>query len=422
MTLRAALLMLIFCPLALPCHALFTITPGVNLHLEYNDNIYLDSENEEDDVIATVAPNISMDWLTPRLDVSLFASVSMEKYLNNTDEDRIGPGESNQASNLTALARLYRDVFFLRVTDTYARVPVDEGGRGGENNRTVNLTDSNRLTINPYLQFELMKDTQMTLGYTYTNLWYEEEEADDVISHLYSASLSREWSPRISMSLSGSHQEYRPKNADKVLVITGGGTYEYDEENVSIGLSYQATDRLFLSGSYGHSWLKYDVISDSDSDVWSANADYEITSNYTVGTAYSQSYVVSVDEGPSESDRLSAYLRYDERFIVNFTLFKRSNDFVEIDREDDSYGGALAGELPFNEKTGITGLLRYENFDRTGGFEEEQYDRYSTRFSLYYETRLGRVSAGYTYNRNDSDADGGDYTNNIVFIQASLTF
>ena len=412
---------LLICLFATTGYAEFEMTPGVDLSLEYDDNIYLDPDNEEDDVITTVTPNISMAWETSRLDVSLFASVSMEKYMDNTDEDRVGAGESEQASSLEALARLYRELFFLRVSDSYARVPIDEGGRGGESNRTVNLTDENTLQINPYLEFELMKNTQMQMGYTYENLWYKEDEGNSAESHLYSVSLTNELSPRASMVLSGSYEEYRPKSPSKVVVFDGGGTYEYDEENVNVELTYQVSERLQLQGSYGHSWLDYDVISNSDSSVWSAGADYEIASNYTVGTAYLRSYEVSVDEGPSESDRLSAYLEYDERFILNFSLFTEKRDYVEIWRDDDSYGGQLTGELPFNEKTGITGLFRYQNFDRSG-FDAEEYDRYSTSFSFYYETRLGRISTGYIYNRNDSDLNSEDYTNNIVFINTSLRF
>ena len=421
MTLRASLMAMFFCAFVLPCHADFTLTSGVNMDVEYNDNIYLDSEDEEDDIIATFAPNLSMDWETPRLDVSLFASLSMQKYMNNTDEDRIGPGESNQASTLSALARLYREVFFLSVSDSYARVPVNEGGRGGENNRTVNLTDSNTLTINPYMQFELMKNAQLNLGYTFTNVWYEDEDADGYNSHLYSARLTSELSQRTTMTLSGSHNEYRPKNAEKVYVENEGGTYEYDQESVSLALSFQATERLLLSGRYGHTWLDYDVKGEGDTDVWLVSFNYEITSKYRVGMVYSKSVDVSVSDGTTESNNYSADLDYDDRFNLNFRLFASDSDFVEIDQEEDTYGGQISGELPFNEKIGITGLFRYTNFDRTG-FEKEQYDRYSTRFSLYHDMRHGRISAGYTYNRNESDLDDGDYDNNIVFVSASLTF
>ena len=232
-------------------YAEFTLTPGVNLRLEYNDNIYLDSDNEQDDVITTVSPNLSLTWETARLDVSLFASVSMEKYLDHTDEDRIG-ADSTQTSSLNALARLYRELFFLRVSDTYSRVPIDEGGRGGENNSTVNLTDSNNFQVNPYLQFQPMKDTQLQLGYTYENQWYGNQSSnngsgsggDDAESHLFSGRLTRELSARLSMSLNGSYKQYRPKDPDKVIVPGDGGAYDYDQKSASVGLTYQATERL----------------------------------------------------------------------------------------------------------------------------------------------------------------------------------
>ena len=428
MTWRLLFLTLILCLSSSLAYARFTLTPGVDLSVEYDDNIYLDNDNEQDDVITIVSPNVNLIWETARLDVSMYASVSMEKYLDNSDEDRIGAGESEQASSLTALARLYRELFFLRVSDTYSRVPVDEGGRGGESNRTVNLTDSNNLQVNPYLQFELMKETQMQLGYTYTNQWYgnqsddEGDAGDDYESHLYSASLTKEFSSRTSMTLSGSHEEYRPKNADEVIVAGDTGAYEFDQETAEFGLSYQATERLNVQGSYGHTWVDYHEVNEKgDEDIWSASADYEIISNYTVGTQYTRSVDISVDDGLSKNDRYSAYLEYDDRFTINFTLFGGTSDYVGIDREDDTYGGSLSGELPFNDKVGVTGLLRYTNFDRTG-LDEEEYDRYSTRFALYYETRLGRISTGYIFNKNDSDLDDEDYTSNIVFINASLQF
>lgn len=431
----------LFC--ASPVHAEFTLTPGVDLRVEYNDNIYLDSDSEEDDVITTVAPNLELTWQTARLDVSLFASIGMEKYLEHTEEDRIG-ADSTQSSNLDALARVYRDLLFLRVSDSYLRVPINESGRGGEGNRTTNLTDSNTFEFNPYLQFELMKNTRMQLGYTYQNLWYEEEAGDDAGNHLHYANLTRELSARTSLSLSGTYDQYRPKDPDEVLRIGEGGSYDYDRTSASVGLSYQVTDRLRLNGQYGHTWLEYKVRDDSDADTWSAAADYEISSNYTTGVQYSKSYVVSVEDGPSETDRLMAYLAYDERFSLKFSVFTSSNDYVEINRSTDSYGGELSGDLPFNDKVGVTGLLRYTNYEDSGvevmpaiividnsfvvvvpgqsGIEAEQHDRYSARFALYYATRLGRVSAGYIYNLNDSDLETEDYTNNIVYIDASLRF
>lgn len=223
------------------------------------------------------------------------------------------------------------------------------------------------------------------------------------------------------MTLSGSFEQYRPKDPNNEYVLGDGGVYEYDRKNLSLGINYQATERLTLQGSYGHSWLDYDVRSNTNSDIWSASADYEISSAYKAGVSYVKDYTVSVDQGPSDSDRLTAYLQYDDRFMLRGTIFIASGDYVEIDRSDDSYGGDLFGELPFNDKVGINGLISYSNFDQSG-FDAEEYDRYGTRLALYYETRLGRLSTGYTFNQNDSNQDDSDYTNNIVFVEGALKF
>jgi hypothetical protein len=52
----------------------------------------------------------------------------------------------------------------------------------------------------------------------------------------------------------------------------------------------------------------------------------------------------------------------------------------------------------------------------------EKYDRYGANLSLYYDISMGQLSAGYTYTLNESDLDDEDYTNNIVYLQASLSF
>lgn len=399
----------------------FTMTPGVDLFLEYDDNIYLTSDNEEDDVITTIAPNISMTWETSRVDLSLYASVLMEKYLNNTDEDRFGAGESKQASRLDALAKLYREVFFLRVSDSYSRVPIDEGGRGGAGNRNINLTDSNLFQVNPYLQFELMKATTMNVGYTFQDQWYEEDDGIKATSHIYNASLTREMSDRISMSVNGAFSQYRPKDPNKTLLPSRGSDYEHDRRSVDVGLSYQATERLLLKGHYGHAWIDYDVRSDTDTSIWSANADYEITSSYKAGAAYKRDYDVTVNDGPVLAEDFTAYVSYDDKYKLKCSLFAYYNDYIETIREDEAYGGEVSGELPFDDKTGITGFFRYTNYDEDSLFPQK-YDRYSTNIALYYETRLGRISGGYTFNHNDSDSRFRDYTNNIIYVNAALRF
>jgi hypothetical protein len=228
-------------------------------------------------------------------------------------------------------------------------------------------------------------------------------------------------SSRVKATLLGSFRQYRPQNTDNVFIPGQGGSYNYDQTNAGIGLSFDVTDRLTLNGEYGHAWLNYDVISNSDSPTWLANISYKISSALTIGTSYSKDYVISVEDGPTEDRLASAKIVYDDYYKISFNIYKNKSKYVEISREDDFYGGELTGELPFNDRIGLTGLLRYDNFDRTG-LDAEKYDRYGTRLALYYQTRLGRISTGHVYNRNDSNSNDQDYTGNIVFVNAALLF
>ncbi len=214
---------------------------------------------------------------------------------------------------------------------------------------------------------------------------------------------------------------YRPKDPTETYTVDGEGTYEYDEDNVRIGLSYQVSERLQIEGGYGHSWLDYDVREDTDSSVWDAKADYEISSTVKTGIAYVKSYTVTVEDGPSDSDRITAHVAYDDRMNIRLSAFISKEEYVEIDRKNDSFGGDLGGTFPFTDKTGLDWGLRYANYDQSG-FEAEEYDRYGARLALYYDISLGRLSLGYTYTRNESDLDDEDYTNNIVFLAANFTF
>lgn len=398
----------------------FTLTKGIGLRQEYNDNVNLDAEDEEDDFITIVTPRLGLIWKVRAVDLSLALSLDVKEYWNNTEADTVDANAS-EASKFDSTFDLYQGIVFLRVTDIFQRVAIDEGGRGGEDNNITNQTNSNRLVINPYLLFSPASDLQIKTGYSYENVWYEEEEGDDAENHTYTLAVTKGLTERISATLNGSHREYRPKDTAEAVVLGDEGSYEYDEDTVRLDLNYAVTEKLRIGGGYGHSWLDYDVRDDSDSSIWNASANYELSSTLSTGVAYSLSYTVSVEDGPRESGRLTAYLDYHDRAQVRLSAFTTSEDYTEIDRNSDSRGGDLGGSFPFGERTGLTWGVRYTNYDETG-IEAEDYDRYGARLGLYYDIRLGRLSLGYTCTRNDSDLNDEDYTNNIVYLAANLTF
>ena len=388
----------------------FRATPAFSLRQEYNDNIFLERD-KEGDFVTIARPSVTALWNTQIADLSLDLGVGYEKYWDNSDEDELRP-----TARLDSTFKLYRENLFLRVTDTYERVTIDEGGRGAVDNNLINMTDSNRLEVNPYLLLQPLRTLRARFDYLYENVWYREDEGDDAETHRYSATLTQQLTPRISADLTGSFSQFRPKDASRSL-LDDTGEEEYDRTNAGVGLSWQVNDQLSLRGDVGRAWLDYDYSDDYDSTLFGGQADYQISTTFSAGAAYQEDISASVEDGARERKKTSAYLAYAGRSTVRLTVFRTRDDYLEINRRDVGMGATLDGDVPITNKKGIAWLLSYTDYEE-GNYEE--YQRYGGRLEFYHQLRLGRLSLGYTYNRNDSDIPSEDYDNNIIFAQVSL--
>mgnify|MGYP001773613038 CR=1 FL=1 len=391
------------------------VTPKFSLREEYNDNIDLEHDAESD-FITLITAGYEVDWETRLFELNLDLGLEYEKYLDNSDEDDLRP---SQGTHLESTFHLYRDTVFLRISDTYERVAIDEGDQGGIDNNLTNLTDSNRLEINPYAQFDLSRTLQLRLDYQYENLWYDEEEGDDAEYHRYSATLTKALTPHIRTSVSGGFTQYRPKDtADSLEDETG--EEEYDRRDINLGLEWQPIEQIIFAGNIGRAWLDYDFSDDYDTNLLGLRMDYQLSRTLSLALAYQEDITASVEDGAQDRKEYTFALGYSDRISVQFDLFSRTDDYVEQNREDDAAGGSLSAEIPFNDKFGMNTLIRYTDYDEKSPEYSEQYQRYGFRFALFRQLRLGRISLGYTYNRNDSDQRNEDYTNNIIYAQLAL--
>lgn len=393
----------------------FRASPSFSLREEYNDNIDLEHDAESD-FITLIGASYDIVWETRLFDLSLNLGLEYEKYLDNSEEDDLRP---RQGSQLESTFNLYRDTLFLRISDTYERVVIDEADQGGIGNNLTNLTDSNRLEINPYALFDLSSSMQFRLGYQYENQWYDAESGDDAEYHRYNATLTRAWTPHISSSLTGSFTQYRPKDSSDSL-IDDTGEEEYDRRDANIGLQWQPVEELIFSGNIGRSWLDYEFSNDYDSTLFGMRMDYQLSRIFNLALAYAEDINASVEEGAREQKKCTFSLGYTDRISAGFELFSRTEEYLELDRQDDAIGGSLNAEIPLSNKFGVGCLLSYTDYEEDYPQDSDEYQRYGARFSLYRELRLGRISVGYTYNENDSDTIRDNYTNNIVFAQLNL--
>ena len=78
---RGLLLTLLLLACTTQAWAEFTLSKGITLRQEYNDNVDLDAEDEEDDFITIITPRIGLTWsLRDFLDISLSLSLDIREY------------------------------------------------------------------------------------------------------------------------------------------------------------------------------------------------------------------------------------------------------------------------------------------------------------------------------------------------------
>jgi hypothetical protein len=398
----------------------FRITPTLTLRQEYNDNIFLTRDNKESDFISTIRPGFNLTWDTRPVTLSLDYSLRFRYYWKNTDQNQDSLRQTQRA-RLAADFSLYRDILFLSISDVYERVTIDEGERGGVDNDLINLTDSNRLRVNPYMILQPWRTVTFRTDYVYENVWYERDIAVDYERHTGRATLSKEISPRVHASLMGSHSLYRPK-ANPQAAITDADQ-EFDRTDARLSLTWAPTQRLHFDTYYGKAWIDYEERASQELDLYGAGFRYLLGPEKTVGARYDITTSFSVRDGLVENKRYSAFIEFTPRVTSRWTVFYSESDYLIQDRSDDSRGVILDGEWPWTDRMGLTYLVRFTRYERSGpGTFQEEYDRYGTRLGLYRDMRLGRFHVGHTWNKNDSDIPIRNYTNHIVWVEMRFVF
>jgi hypothetical protein len=340
--------------------------------------------------------------LTLSLDYGLhFRFYADHSDLNDTDLSE------TQRARLETTINPYKDIFFIRVFDEYQRISIDERQQVALDNPIVNMTDSNNLLINPYLEYPLTETLKTKVSYTYVNLWYKEDIADNTTNHIFDAGLTKELSSRISVSFSYS---YFIHQAEK--------TEDWNRHDASVGMNYQLTQKLSLSGLYGHSWFDFED-RDDDSDFWNTSANYQLTDQISLTAGYSRSFRDSVDVGTYKSDAVRVSLTRQGDIPVTVSVFKQKSTYLSVDREDKSTGVIVSAGYLITPK--ITGRLTGSYTDYDFLPEKEQVKRYGVGLSFDYAMRITTISFGYTHNNNNSIVNSNDYKNNVAWVQARFT-
>ena len=412
----------------------FSITPSITIREKYNDNVFLTRTDREDDFITTFSPAVTLEYKpSSYFDMSLDYGFHFRFYADHNELNDTSLRET-QFADLTAQVRPL-DRVFIDITDIYQRVRVDVREKTAPDNDSTNMTDSNDFMISPYVELPLTSTLLSRFGYRYINKWYKVDEGNDADGNGAFATVSHMYPFGLTVSLNYDFLAYRPEI-----------TSDYDRHSGMVSASYQAGPYIIIQGGYGKAYIDLADNSNERTDIWNAGVDYKISAmgDATLGVHYNSSisdgeiqtasvsevseketlaldHDISVTAGISKIRRLDLIFTVRKEYEVTINPFYTRDEELEIDREDKITGvhADISKPLTTNLKAGID--LRWERQKFLP--EDEKVKVYSLGGRIeYLLSRSISTSAGYRHNIRNADVDSGDYHNNIVWMEAKVTF
>jgi len=387
------------------------VTPGVSFRQEYNDNIHL-VQHGQDDFITTVGPKITVVWLQDPSRLTLDYGLGFMLFAKHPENNKITLDQA-QTALLQSTFNPVKDTLFLRLSDTYYRVPIDERRPVVVGNLITNMTNTNDLLVNPYLERPLTKTVTARIGYQYENVWYNEDAGNNTQIHTADVGLTKEFTPNFSTSLSYRYVLHRAAKSDS-----------YNNQIETLGAAWQIMPRVSFNGSVGNTTFEYQGggRTNTKSLVWTAQGAYLINDKFSLDGGYSENYADSVEQGTMKNESVKVTLSYLGRLPLAVSYQKTNSIYLDLSREDRSDGITVESNIPISLTPRLNGHISgtYSTYQFLPA--NEKVYKYSGSFSMEYEIKVTKIAFGYTYSVSDSKSVANDYKNNIAFVQANFTF
>ena len=202
--LRPALALLVCTATVAPASnaAEWKIDPRVELRAGYNDNIRLDVDDELSSPEYILNPGTLFSYETPTSGVSGDLDLAVRRYTDESDLD-----DENGRLRVASFRRMERSELGLKfdvVKDTTLDSQLEETGV------VFDRVDRWRVSANPTWRYSLSERTSMRLGYTYTNVTYDNNSNSNFSDYTANGgelTLSRILSPRATGSITAFYQQ-----------------------------------------------------------------------------------------------------------------------------------------------------------------------------------------------------------------------
>ena len=383
---------------------------------EYNDNIFLDPGNVTD-YITRIIPSVHALYRAPLWDWDVTYSYEYRHYVHGTYDNY-----STQRFNLSNQTRVIEEFFFIKVLDVYSPASLSIARDYTQESLSVNQSDQNVFTFNPYLVFHPTKLTTLNTGYQYRDVWYKDYRATDKQEQSGYAELQHELSSRVMMT-----------GTARFLYTSASNTrysqdLRYTQGIVQAGPKYEYQDRSTVWGTVGLTRFEHKTDS-TVRFIWDAGVTHqEPVTTFSVQTG--RNWVDDPIYITRREDRhVASVMRTLEPATMGLSagFYVYGTGSVIQTRRNSlsvSAGYGLTPRLSGNIRLTLDSYTTYQNTPSPTLSTRTTSNRYMTDLRVNYAaSEKVALSFGYQYTDSTSpDGTTADYTNNRVTVEAKMTF
>jgi hypothetical protein len=381
----------------------FTFKPSIILREEYDDNIFLTRDNTEGDYITRALPSVSMNYKGSLWDWTLNYTLHWWYYA------KLREGNTSHDATIVSKTKLIQNFLYLDVYDTYSSVVLNPRLASTETNLQQNRSDTNVLSVSPYVKYEIDPAMALSGGYRYTNIWYRQESG--INRQMHTGFVAGEFliSPVVTLKVNADFTADRPEK-----------TFP-DNNQVSLfaGVVYKISPKMNFDATLGWRWIDFEVRDDAKRPVYNMGLIYRLSEKGQIELRAAAVVLQSPEEGIYDSRTEQITVRYGETISISGSIFHRYDKYLERDRKDDVYG--VTTSLEYRPDQRLT-------FGINGGYEKDKYlpqnekrDIYTGALIIDYKlTAKATLGATYNFNKSTGDIHFDNYTDNVIGLQLKV--
>lgn len=384
----------------------YRIEPSITVSEEYNDNVFLTTQNRESDYITRVHPAVHFSSKAPLWDWDVAYAYDYW-YLARTSPHH----NDTHTVGLTSLTRIVNDFFFLALRDDYSRVSLDVTRNFAAQSFFVNQTDQNIGSVNPYFVLQPGARTSVKLGYLYQNIWYKDPNAIEKADHTGYAEMVHEITSRLSTTVGFRYTQ--DKNAIQ----------NYRKSDASAGMTYEYIEGSSLYGTIGNSWMDFENAGQETQPFWDAGFNHKFP-KFSFSFEAGLRYIEDPQRTIRREDRYTATIKREiERTAYGvFASFMEYRNAQSKHLEDSSYsvGGNIAHKITTTSKVSLD--LTYQQLvDNVNKTYTESY-LWGGRYEYLLLEKL-TLALEYRYTNSYSPENYfNDYSNNRIIVEVKKVF